>query len=262
MISIVRQCELADLARSSYYYEGAGESDKNLRLMRLLDEQYTKTPYYGIRRMTAWLQAAGHEVNHKHVARILRLMGLEAIYPKRRLSQGGPGHKIYPYLLNGLRIGRPNQVWGTDITYIRLRRGFIYLVAIMDWYSRYVLAWEISVTMETSFCLSALDWALRLGKPDIFNSDQGPQFTSMEFTKRLHGKGIRISMDGRGRVFDNIFVERLWRTVKYEDVYLKDYEGVPAAVAGLASYFAFYNRERLHQSLEYRTPESVHYGRQ
>jgi len=186
--------------------------------MRLLDEQYTKAPYYGIRRMTAWLRAGGHEVNHKRVGRLLRLMGLEAIYPKPRLSLAGPGHRIYPYLLRGLKIERPNQVWGTDITYIRLRQGFVYLVAIMDWFSRFVLAWEISVTMETSFCLSALSWALRLGKPEIFNSDQGSQFTSSDYTDRLIEAGIRISMDGRGRVFDNIFVERLWRTVKYENV--------------------------------------------
>jgi putative transposase len=230
--------------------------------MHLLDEQYTRTPFYGIRRMTAWLQAGGHEVNHKRVARLLRVMGLEAIYPKPRLSRGGPGHKIYPYLLRGLVIHRPNQVWATDITYVRLRHGFVFLVAIMDWFSRYVLAWEVSVTMETSFCMSALDWALQRGQPEIFNSDQGSQYTSEDFTGRLQSLGIRISMDGRGRVFDNIFVERLWRTVKYEEVYLKDYESVPAAVAGLSSYFRFYNQERLHQSLGYRTPAAVYHERQ
>lgn len=248
------------MARSSYYYCSKGESEANLRLMQLLDEQYTRTPYYGIRRMTAWLQAGGHDVNHKRVARLLRLMGLQAIYPKPRLSQAGPGHKIYPYLLKGVSIQRPNQVWGTDITYVRLRRGFVYLVAIMDWFSRYVLAWEVSVTMETSFCLSALGWALRQGKPEIFNSDQGSQFTSLEFTQRLQDEGIRISMDGRGRVFDNIFVERLWRTVKYEEIYLKDYQSVGEAIAGLDGYFAFYNRERLHQALRYQTPAAIHYG--
>jgi putative transposase len=248
------------LARSSYYYRAKGETEENLRLMRLLDEQYTHTPFYGIRRMTRWLRGAGHEVNAKRVARLMRLMGLEAIYPKPRLSQGGPGHKIYPYLLSGVRIERPNQVWSTDITYVRLRQGFVYLVAVMDWHSRYVLSWEISVTMETGFCLTALDWALRRGKPEIFNSDQGAQFTSVDFTKRLLDEGIRISMDGRGRVFDNIFVERLWRTVKYEDIYLKDYEGVPTLVSGLGCYFNFYNRERLHQSLDYRTPASIYFG--
>jgi putative transposase len=228
--------------------------------MQLLDEQYTRTPYYGIRRMTAWLQAGGHEVNHKRVGRLLRLMGLEAIYPKPRLSQAGPGHKIYPYLLKGVLIQRPNQVWSTDITYVRLRRGFVYLVAIIDWFSRYVLAWEVSVTLETSFCLSALEWSLRQGKPEIFNSDQGSQFTSLDFTGRLLNEGIRVSMDGRGRVFDNIFVERLWRTVKYEEIYLKDYEDVGAAVAGIGSYFSFYNQERLHQALGYRTPAAIYHG--
>ena len=248
------------MARSSHYYRPVAESAANLRLMRLLDEQYTRTPFYGIRRMTAWLRTAGHEVNHKRVSRLLRVMGLETLYQKPRLSLGGAGHKIYPYLLRGLRIERPNQVWGTDITYIRLRQGFVYLVAIMDWFSRFVLAWELSVTMETSFCLSALGWALRRGTPEIFNTDQGSQFTSSDYTGRLQEAGIRISMDGRGRVFDNIFIERLWRSVKYEDVYLNDYDGVPAVTQGLARYFAFYNRERLHQSLGYRTPEIVHFG--
>ena len=254
----MRQCKLADLARSSYYYHAAGDSEENLWLMRVLDEQYTSTPYYGIRRMTAWLQASGHAVNHKRVARLMRRMGLEAIYPKPRLSQGGPEHKIYPYLLSGLAIRRPNQVWCTDITYIRLRRGFVFLVAIMDWFSRYVLAWEVSVTMDTSFCLSALEWALRQGKPEIFNSDQGSQFTSEDFTGRLKSAGITISMDGRGRVFDNIFIERLWRSVKFEEVYLNDYESAAIAVASLGAYFTFYNQERLHQSLGYRTPAAIY----
>lgn len=251
---------MASLARSSYYYRAAGEIEENLRLMRLLDEQHTRTPYYGIRRMTAWLRTAGYEVNHKRVSRLLRRMGLRAVYPKPRLSQGGPEHKVYPYPLHGLAIQRPTQVWGTDITYIRLRHGFVFLVAIMDWFSRHVLAWEVSVTMDTSFCLSALDLALLRGKPEIFNSDQGLQFTSDDFTSKLKGAGIRISMGGRGRVFDNIFVERLWRTVKYEEVYLKGYESVPVAVASLGSYFGFYNSERLHQSLGYRTPLSVFAG--
>jgi putative transposase len=251
---------LAGLSRSSYYYQDVGESETNLELMRLLDEQYTKAPYYGIRRMTAVLSAAGHGVNHKRVARLLRLMGLQALYPKPRLSIAGLGHKIYPYLLSGFRPVRPNQVWSSDITYIRLRQGFVYLVAVMDWFSRYVLAWEISTTMETLFCVSALDWALRQGMPEIFNSDQGAQFTSLEFTGRLSAAGIRISMDGRGRAFDNIFVERLWRTVKYENVYLNEYESVPMLTEGLARYFAFYNEERIHQSLRYRTPKSVHFG--
>jgi putative transposase len=225
--------------------------------MRLLDEIYTRRPYYGVLRMVVELQKAGYWVNPKRVRRLLRKMGLEAVYPKPKLSQGGPGHKIYPYLLNGLIINRANQVWSTDITYVRLRHGFVYLAAVMDWFSRFVLSWEISITMETGFCVSALNWALRHGKPEIFNTDQGSQFTSQDFTKRLLDQGIRISMDGRGRVFDNIFVERLWRTVKYEDIYLKDYEGIPSLIRGLGIYFDFYNQERPHQSLEYRTPANI-----
>jgi putative transposase len=222
-----------------------------------MDEKYIRTPFFGVRRMTRWLRKAGYRVNPKRIRRLLRLMGLEAVYPKRRLSQGGPGHKIYPYLLSGVKIERVNQVWSTDITYVPLHRGFVYLVAMLDWYSRYVLSWEISITLETSFCMSALDWALRYGKPDIFNTDQGAQFTSQDFTKKLLKEGIQISMDGRGRVFDNIFIERLWRTVKYEDIYLKDYEDVPSLISGLGDYFDFYNRERPHQSLSYQTPAYV-----
>lgn len=246
------------MSRSSYYYRPAGESETNLVLMRLLDEQYTKTPYYGIRRMTAVLAAAGHQVNHKRVARLLRLMGLEALYPRPRLSGGGPGHKIYPYLLSGFRPERPNQVWSSDITYIRLRQGFVYLVAIMDWFSRFVLSWSLSLTMEVEFCVEALKRALRRGCPDIFNSDQGPQFTSEIFTGELAERQIAISMDGRGRCMDNIFVERLWRSLKYEEVYLKDYASVAEARAGISDYFQFYNHQRLHQSLDYRTPASIY----
>jgi putative transposase len=228
--------------------------------MRLLDEKYTQAPFFGVRRMMVWLRENGYGVNPKRVRRLMRFMGLEPIYPKPRLSQGGPGHKIYPYLLSGVLIDRANQVWSSDITYIRLRHGFVYLVAVMDWYSRYVLSWEISVTMETSFCIAAMDWALQHGRPEIFNSDQGAQFTSHEFTKRLLDEGIQISMDGRGRVFDNIFVERLWRTVKYEDIYLKDYADVPMLIGGLGGYFHFYNQRRPHQSLGYRTPASIYLG--
>jgi putative transposase len=228
--------------------------------MRMLDEQYTHTPFYGIRRMTAWLQTCGITANHKRVARLLRLMGLEAIYPKPRLSLADAKHKIYPYLLRGVAVTRPNQVWSTDITYVRLRAGYVYLVAIMDWFSRYVISWEVSVTMESEFCVSALERALRTGRPEIFNSDQGSQFTSVDFIQPLKDRGIQISMDGRGRALDNVFIERLWRTVKYEEVYLKDYLNVPAAVDSLAAFFLFYNRQRLHQSLGYRTPENVHYA--
>ena len=247
------------MPRSSFYYTGSGESAENLELMRLLDEQYTRTPFYGVRRMTDWLGKHGHTVNAKRVRRLMRQMGLEAIYPKPRLSMPEPGHRIYPYRLRGLRIDRPNLVWATDITYVRLRQGFIYLVAIMDWFSRYVLSWEVSVSMDSAFCVSALDWALKDVQPEIFNTDQGAQFTSEVFTRRLDDHGITISMDGRGRFLDNIFVERLWRTVKYEEIYLKDYRSVPEAISNLNAYFRFYNQERGHQVFDYRTPEAVYF---
>jgi putative transposase len=227
--------------------------------MRLLDEQYTRTPFYGVRKMVWWLDEQGYPVNPKRVRRLMRLMGLEAIYAKPRLSLPAPGHKIYPYLLRDRTISRPDQAWCSDITYIRLRGGFIYLVAVMDWFSRYVLAWEVSVSLETSFCVSALNWALERGRPDIFNTDQGSQFTSHDFTGRLEDHGIDISMDGRGRVMDNIFIERLWRTVKYEEIYLKDYLDVPEATANLKIYFGFYNHERPHQALGYQTPAAIYF---
>jgi len=248
------------LARSTWYYEPVGETEENLEIMRLLDEQYTKTPFYGSRRMVAWLESVDRIVNRKRVSRLMRKMGLEAIYPKPRLSIPAPGRRTFPYLLRGLAITRPNQVWSTDITYIRMRGGFMYLTAILDWYSRCVLAWELSNTMDVQFCLAALERALRGGKPDIFNTDQGSQFTGHEFTSHVLGAGVQFSMDGRGRALDNIFVERLWRTVKYEEVYLKDYATVPEAVQSLAAYFRFYNTERPHQSLGYRTPQAVHLG--
>jgi putative transposase len=257
-ISLRRQCQLVGLSRSGLSYKGAGESEENLFLMRLLDEQYTRCPFYGVLRMRAWLQTMGYQVNEKRVRRLLRLMGIEAIYPKPRLSQAAPGQKIYPYLLRGLAVERVNQVWSTDITYVRLRQGFIYLVAIIDWWSRYVVSWEVSVSLDVTFCLSALDRALRVATPEIFNTDQGSQFTSEAFTSMLLASGVKISMDGRGRALDNIFVERLWRSVKWEEVYLKDYAGVREATGGLGGYFRFYNGERLHQSLGYRTPEEVY----
>jgi len=237
MIPISRQCELLGLSRSSYYYESKKDNSYNLWLMNLIDEQFTKTPFYGVERMTAWLRRQGQGVNHKRVRRLMRLMGLEAIYPKPRLSLSNQAHKKYPYLLSTLAIDHPDQVWCADITYIRMLHGFVYLVAIMDWYSRFVVAWEISTTLDTPFCISALEQALELSKPEIFNTDQGSQFTSLEFTGRLEQKAIRISMDGRGRVYDNIFVERLWRSVKYEEVYLHHYQTVPEARNGLAKYF-------------------------
>jgi len=241
------------------YYAPRQETDENLALMRLLDEQYTQTPFYGVLRMREWLARQGYEVNVKRVRRLLRQMGLEAIYARPRLSASAPGHRIYPYLLRGLPIVRPNQVWGTDITYIRMRHGFVYLVAIMDWFSRYVLSWELSITLDVTFCVAALEWALKTGRPEIFNSDQGSQFTSEQFTGRLLGCDVAISMDGRGRAMDNIFVERLWRTIKYEEVYLKDYAEISEAIANLREYFSFYNRERIHQSLGYQTPAEVYF---
>ena len=259
-ISVKHQCEVAGICRASLYYKPAGESAENLALMRRIDEQYLRRPFFGVPRMTDWLRKRGYRVNPKRVRRLMRLMGLEAVGPKPRLSAPAPGHRIYPYRLRGMPIVRPNQVWASDITYIRLRQGFIYLVAIMDWFSRYVVAWELSNSMDTSFCLSALDWALRTAQPEIFNSDQGAQFTSDAFTGRLESRGITISMDGRGRVIDNIFIERLWRSVKYEEVFIHDYMEMADATAGLARYFVFYNRERSHQALGYRTPEAVYFG--
>jgi putative transposase len=261
-LSIRQQCELVDLNRSTYYYTPAGESDLNLRLMRLIDEQYTRVPFYGWPRMTAYLKRPphGYKINHKRVQRLMRKMGLQAIYPKPRTSKAAKGHKVYPYLLRNLAITRPNQVWSADITYIRMLRGFMYLVAIIDWYSRYVVAWQLSNTVDGRFCLDALDLALAQGTPEIFNTDQGAQFTALAFTSRLKDAGIRISMDGRGRALDNVFVERLWRTVKYEHVYLHEYALVPELEKGLGEYFSFYNQERLHQSLSYRPPAEVHFA--
>ena len=234
----------------------------NLRWMNLMDEQYLKTPFYGVLKMTAWLNEVKKEnVNVKRIRRLMRLMGLETIYQKPRLSLAAPGHQIYPYLLRDVPITRINQVWSTDITYIRLHGGFVYLVAIIDWYSRYVLGWEVSTTLETDFCLSTLGRGLEREQPEIFNTDQGAQFTSHAFTGMLKQHGIAISMDGRGRALDNIFVERLWRSVKYEEVYLHDYADVPQAIKGLRSYFKFYNDERIHQSLDYKTPAAVYQQR-
>lgn len=261
-ISIVRQCELLELSRSSYYYKPAQESPLNLELMRKLDEQYMKTPFYGSRRMTEWLKREGYDVNRKRVQRLMELLGIEGLSPKKKAtSTESTQHRIYPYLLTDVSIERPDQVWSTDITYVPILGGFMYLVAVIDWYSRYVLSWRLSNTMDVSFCLDALDTALSSGRlPDIFNSDQGSQFTSLSFTSRLQQAGIPISMDGRGRCFDNIFIERLWRTVKYEDLYIKSYDSVPALFSGISDYFRFYNHERLHQSLGYRTPAEVYYA--
>jgi len=257
-IPVSRQCELLGLSRSGLYYRPRGEDADNERLMRLIDEQYTLTPFYGVAKMTACLRRGGELVNPKRVRRLMRLMGLEAIYPRPRLSLQNKANPVYPYLLKGLTIDHPNQVWATDITYIRMYRGWVYLVAVMDWFSRYVLSWEVCTTLDVSFCLAGLDKALERGRPEIFNTDQGSQFTSAAFTGKLQGAGVRISMDGKGRAYDNIFVERLWRSVKYEEVYLHEYQTVGEAVCGLDRYFGFYNDERPHQSLDYRTPAEVY----
>jgi putative transposase len=256
-ISIRRQCELLGVNRAGLYYEPLGESVENLTLMRLLDEQYTRTPFYGSRKMVEWLTTQGFRVNRKRVSRLMTVLGVEAVYPKPKLSQPGEGHRIYPYLLRGMEVNRVNQVWSTDITYIRMAQGFIYLVAVMDWFSRYVVSWKMSLTMELDFCVEALRCALRRGRPEIFNSDQGSQFTSEKFTGELAAREIAISMDGRGRCMDNIFIERLWRSLKYEEVYLKDYGSVTEARAGIEKYFRFYNQERVHQSLQYQTPAAI-----
>ena len=260
-LSVRRQCELLGVNRAGLYYQPMGESEENLRLMRLMDEQYTRAPFYGSRRMTAWLATQGFEVNRKRVARLMALMGIEAVYPRPKLSRPGEGHKIYPYLLSGVTVERVNQVWSTDITYIRMAQGFVYVVAVMDWFSRFVLSWSLSLTMEIDFCIEALRSALRRGRPEIFNSDQGSQFTSERFTTELEAREIAISMDGRGRCMDNIFIERLWRSLKYEEVYLKDYRSVTEARAGIEKYLRFYNQERLHQSLDYRTPAGLYLAR-
>jgi putative transposase len=257
-LSINHQCELLDLNRSTYYLPPAVESAENLRLMRRIDEQYLKTPFYGSRRMTAVLERAGESVNRKRVQRLMRLMGLEGLFPGRRTSVAEPGAKAYPYLLRDRTLTRIDEVWSSDITYVPMRHGFMYLTAVIDWFSRYVLSWRLSNTLDGGFCLEALDEALSRGHPEIFNTDQGSQFTSREYTGRLEGAGVAVSRDGRGRALDNVFVERLWRSVKYEDIYLKDYEQVTELEAGLTAYFQFYDEERLHQSLDYRPPGEVY----
>ena len=257
-MSVRRQCALLGLNRSCLYYEPAAETSENLRLMRLIDQQYTDCPFYGSRRMVVWLGQQGEDVNRKRVRRLMRVMGLEAIYPKPRLSLAGRGHRIFPYLLRNVCIERPDQVWSTDITYIPMASGFMYLAAVIDWHSRYVIAWRLSNTLDGSFCVELLEEALGSGKPEVFNTDQGVQFTASAFTGRLESAGVAVSMDGRGRCLDNVFVERLWRSVKYEDIYLHGYEGVPELERGLGHYFPFYNEERFHQALDYRTPGSVY----
>jgi len=276
-ISVRRQCDLLGLNRSSFYYKPktgheklnnstrdinspVRETEMNLKIMTRIDALYMDYPFYGSRNMTVILNREGYNVNRKRIQRLMRLMGIQAIYPKPRLSISKKGHKIYPYLLKNLSIDRPNYVWCADITYIGLAHGFVYLVAVMDWYSRFVLSWRLSNTMDTEFCLEALREALKIEKPEIFNTDQGPQFTSDDHTGLLKEAGIKISMDARGRFFDNILIERLWRSLKYQDIYIKDYQTINELSAGLDAYFRFYNYERPHQSLKNKTPARVYFG--
>jgi len=258
-LSVRRQCRLAQISRSGLYYQAVAESDENLKLMRLIDEMYMRHPEWGYPRMTDGLRDRGYEVNSKRIARLMRQMGLAAITPGPHTSKPAPGHKIYPYLLRGVKIDRVNQVWSTDITYVPMAKGYLYLSAVIDWYSRYVLAWKLSNTMESGFCVRVLEEALKQGKPNIFNTDQGAQFTSSGFTGVLQSNAIEISMDGRGRALDNAFIERLWWTVKYEEIYPKNYEDGHALDQGLKRYFGYYNQERKHSALDKQTPSQIYY---
>jgi putative transposase len=258
-ISLTRQCELLNISKGAFYYKPVGIDPYNLKLMDMLDRQYTDVPFYGSRRMTAWLVRQGYPVNRKHVQRMMQLMGIEAIYPKANLSKRRKDHEIYPYLLKGVKIQKPDHVWSSDITYIRVGRGFVYLTAIIDWFSRYVISWRLSNTLEPEFCVDALIEALTLSKPLIFNIDQGSQYTSKKFITPLKNSGVQISMDSKGRALDNIIVERLWRSVKYEEVYINEYRTAREAYVSLKKYFMFYNNVRLHQSLDYLTPAEVYH---
>lgn len=257
-LSLRTQCGLLGVNRSGLYYEPVPVSDENLLYMRLLDEQYTEDPTYGVLRMTAHLRRQGYPVNEKRVRRLLRIMGLEAVYQKPNTRRSNPEHSVYPYLLKGVKVTRSNQVWSTDITYIPMKKGFVYLMAVMDWYSRHVLDWEVSTTLEADFCIETVGRLLERQTCEIFNTDQGAQFTTPRFTQPLLARGVRVSMDGRGRAFDNIFIERLWRTVKYDYVYLHDIQTVSDLRVGLGDFFDRYNYKRLHQSLGYRTPAEVY----
>jgi len=258
VLSIVNQCKLINLHRSSYYFQAATESPENLEIMRLIDEKYTRHPFYGSRKLVPYFEENGLNVNRKRVLRLMRLMGISPVYPKPNLSKPEQGHKIYPYLLRDLPIVNPDQVWSTDITYIPMRGGFVYLTAVIDWFSRFVLAFELSNTLDSAFCIRALLSALGISQPVIFNTDQGSQFTSLDFTSVLKERGIMISMDGKGRAIDNVFIERLWRSVKYELIYLKEFDSVPQLYDELSSYFKFYNEERHHQALGNRRPAELY----
>jgi len=259
-LSIAQQCELVGLARSSFYYQPVPVDPFTLAVMHAIDRIYTDHPFFGVRRIWITLREDFHyPVNPKRVHRLMQQMGIQAIYPRKCLSLPDSDHRVYPYLLRGVTVDRPDLVWCSDITYLRLRGGFVYLVVVMDWFSRYVLSWRLSNTLDAAFCVAALEEALANGRPEIFNTDQGAQFTSTDFTGCVQAAGVRMSMDGRRRVFDNIFIERLWRSLKYEDIYLKDYETVPALIAGVGAYFAFYNHRRPHQSFDYETPAHVYH---
>lgn len=257
-ISVRRQCELVDLNGSSYYYKPAATDAYTQQLLNLMDEEYTRHPYYGSRRMVAYLRSLGHDVNRKRIQRLYKLLGIEAIYPKKKLSQANPEHKKFPYLLRDVSIERVNQVWSTDITYIRLKRGFVYLVAIIDWYSRYVLDWELSNSLEADFCIETLERVLENGCCEVFNTNQGSQFTTPHFTDLLLEKDIKVSMDGKGRALDNIFVERLWRSLKQELIYRNEMETIKEAKQMIGNYFEFYNHERFHQALNYKCPVEIY----
>ena len=260
-LSVTRQCQLLNLNRSTVYYQPKPASEEDLKLMRRIDEMHLKRPFYGSRRIRDWLWEEGHDINRKRVQRLMRQMGIVALYPKAKTSKPGKGHKVYPYLLRNLVIDRPNQVWAADISYLPMAKGFVYLVAIMDWHSRRVLSWRLSNSMDSDFCVDALEDALdRYGSPEIFNTDQGAQFTSEVFTGTLKTANVAISMDGKGRWMDNVFVERLWRSVKYEEVYLKAYESIAEARAGIGAYLEFYNSERRHQGLKRQTPDQVYWS--
>jgi putative transposase len=259
-LSIGRQCEWLGLSRSGFYYQPRGENELNLMLMRWIDLEYTAHPFFGYRKMVRLLREAGHWVNKKRVQRLMQVMGLQAMVPGPNTSRPAPQNPVYPYLLRGVEIERVNQVWSCDITYVPMPHGFVYLFAVIDWYSRFILAWELSPTLDTAFCLEGLETAFAYGRPEIFNTDQGSQFTSLDFTRRVLASGAALSMDGRGRALDNIFVERFWRTIKYEDIYLKGYLTPKEVFAGLAAYVPFYNTERPHQALDYQTPAVVYHG--
>jgi putative transposase len=259
-LSVTRQCALLGLPRSTYYHQPEPESAANLALLRVIDETYLAYPFFGSRQMTRWLRRQGHTVNRKRVRRLMQTLGLEAIYRRPNLSKAATAHRVYPYLLRDLAVTRPNQVWATDITYIPVQGGYVYLCAVIDWHSRYVLAWELSNTLDAAFCVRAVQRALAAhGVPEIFNTDQGSQFTSAEFTQPLLAAGVKLSMDGKGRCLDNVFIERLWRSLKYEEVFLKRYESVPEAQAQLRAYLAFYNDRRPHSAHGHATPAEVYH---